>query len=258
MKKLIVGALCALFFIACGDSSGGKMSKEEEKELSSKADKEIRGAKNVNDKLKIAKKYCDKGLANSCQKASNLIMEINPSIEAFDYYVKTCEYGEYDACFYIARMYKGGDKNSAFEKIANLDYNPEKIIYYLKKACEFGACVAIGEIESGDNGHGFLKEEDAKKYINIDEYVKRRLEGLKECDENCNFQIALIYLKGADAGPEYRDVKKAKEYLSKVTITASIAEDNELLELIKKYDDIKAIFKERCDGGEFYSCEIIK
>lgn len=53
--------------------------------------------------------------------------------------------------------------------------------------------------------------------------------------------------------------KKAKEYFSKVKITASIVNSNsELAELSKKYDDIKAIFKEKCDGGEFYSCEIIK
>lgn len=142
MKKIICGALCALFFIACGDSPEDLLKKEVEfqekmKNLSGET------------KKKFASQSCKDGLMLACEFANDLYAT-----------QVLCDSDKYNgekkvqACAYLFELYGLGNEKKGIKQ--DLD----KSIECAKKSCDLGReniCKFLVEIYSGDPSN--LKEE---------------------------------------------------------------------------------------------------
>lgn len=135
MKKIICGALCALFFIACGDSPEDLLKKEVEfqekmKNLSGET------------KEKFASQSCKDGLMLACEFANDLYAT-----------QVLCDSDKYNgkkkvqACGYLFELYAFGSEKKGIKQ--DLD----KSIEYAKKTCDLGGkyrCKFLVAIYSGD------------------------------------------------------------------------------------------------------------
>lgn len=163
MKKLILGALCALFFIACGDSPEDILKKEVEFQ------EKWRNLTGVTQK-KFALQKCRDGLGLACDYGASgepivddITFELNQRACDSDYSSKN----KPDYCEKVAGAYRKGN-------IVKED--TDKTLEYRKKACELGMrdwCEFLYDVYSGNLSNYSEKIKKAfEKYKNPAEAEK--------------------------------------------------------------------------------------
>lgn len=259
MKKILVGALAALFLIGC---SGGN---DNDAKIAYNA--ELGKAGDFKEKLEIGLEYCDDGLIKACQDAGAILVTgpatLQDPIKAVAVGKKACDAGSDDACFRLGKDFMKTNNGFSPEEIelrkkAGVEYDVEKGISYLKKGCEYGeqSCEALVNIYTGKSN--MLGKDIRDAYLKVDEAAKylQKYFTFKEggCKGGCNLAMAGLYLEIA------KDAKKAKDY----AINACNEKSNncgDLAELFEKLGDsetAKTLATNGCNKGNSYSCRLFE
>lgn len=293
MKKIIL--FLAVFFISCSqqnstyeDENYTKLFKSWRKEhINLKKDKklevhqkycgkgleegckeainsEIKLVKDEEEKLKIYEKYCEYEVAEGCYEAGWLLVMTNPSQKALEFAIKACDLGHPRSCEELAQAYDRSGDNSFFQRALNLTYEPGKVRFHLRQMCDKGGeCEKYYEFCNGKKTYLWLKENDIDAFVSIDEAARLEMEGYDVCDDVCNKNIGLWYVKGAYGNDGFRrtgigkDFSKASVYFEKIkNFERSVF--HEIYEALKKAKNEKLIgakIKDFCNKGDEKACE---